>query len=101
MSKPALRCPDAAQAATTMRQTSLEKLRDAGSVENELLPYPGLNGEMPSEFPAPLYPWYGHGPKPWQYPNQFRRYPCHLSDEHLARRVPDAAPADPALADLR
>lgn len=79
MGQPALPDGDVAQAVATLREASLYNLRDAGWLENELLPHLGLNNEMLHEFPTVLYPWCGHGLRSWQYPSQFSRYLLHLS----------------------
>ncbi len=67
---------------TPLRTIDLEPLRNVSTVEEELLTDPrrlehellsglGLNGDLPSCFPAALHRYLGRGVESWQYPCQF------------------------------
>jgi cephalosporin hydroxylase len=65
----------------------LEKLSDPAYLEYRLLPELGLNDRHMHQYPTHLHPYCGIGIDSWQYPNQFSKYLCYLSQCEIRNYV--------------
>ncbi|MBN2738794.1 MAG: class I SAM-dependent methyltransferase [Spirochaetales bacterium] len=66
-----------------IRQCDKERLNDLDFLEKDLLPALGLNDEFIEAFPTELHAHCGKGVFHWQYPNQFSKYLCFLSQFNI------------------
>jgi hypothetical protein len=62
-----------------IQNESIEKLSDPAYLEYRLLPELGLNDRHMHQYPSHLHSYCGIGIDSWQYPNQFSKYLCYLS----------------------
>jgi len=65
----------------------LEKLKDPSYLEFKLLPELGLNDRHMNQYPSMLHKYCGIGIDSWQYPNQFSKYLCYLSQLDIKNYV--------------
>lgn len=65
----------------------LEKLKDPSYLEFKLLPELGLNDRHMNQYPSSLHKYCGIGIDSWQYPNQFSKYLCYLSQLDIKNYV--------------
>jgi hypothetical protein len=66
-----------------IREASMDVLNNPSKMEVSLLPQLGLNNEVIEEFPESLSEYFGQGLQFWQYPNQFSKYLCKISEYNI------------------